>query len=118
MRTAFAALALLLTLSACASVEEAYGRPDPFEWSYFEGSAEDVVNAIDQTFQQSGIRVESIYTQEDGVIVTVAGRTNSARFSQIRVQRTDVETFTARAQIYPEGDPLPRWLETEISGRI
>ena len=30
----------------------------------------------------------------------------------------DVEDFASRAQIYPQRDPLPRWLEMEVSGRM
>ena len=122
MRLSLLATALLLTLGlgGCtnASIAEAYGRPDPFDWSYFEGSPEEVVSAIGETFQQSGIRVESVRSQDDGVIVTVVGRFDPAGYTQIRVQQTDVDEFTARAQVYPQGNVLPRWLESEISGRI
>jgi hypothetical protein len=122
MRAVLPALALLLTLSlgACtnASIAEAYGRPDPFDWSYFEGSPEDVVSAIGETFQQSGIQLESVRTDDAGVIVTVSGRFDPAGYTQILVQETDEEDFSARAQVYPQGDALPRWLEAQISGRI
>ena len=120
MRTLVAAAALALTLSACtnASIAEAYGLPDPFEWTYFQGEAADVVAAIDDSFNQTGIRVESIRNEADGVVLTISGASGRADFRQILVQSTDVEDYTARAQIYPERDPLPRWLETQVSGRI
>ena len=119
MRPLFAA-ALALALSACsgASVEEAYGLPDPFEWTYFRGDAEDVVAAIGQAFNRSDMRVESIRNEEDGVVVTITARQGSADVHQILVQRTDVEDYSARAQLFPQRDPLPRWLETEVSGRM
>jgi ABC-type glycerol-3-phosphate transport system substrate-binding protein len=120
MRTLFAATALALTLSACsgASIDEAYGLPDPFEWTYFRGEAADVVAAIDDSFNQSGIRVESIRNEAEGVVLTISSGTGRADFSQILVQPTNVEEYSARAQIYPQRDPLPRWLEAQVSGRI
>ncbi len=117
MRIAFAVLAVL-SLSACASIEEAYGQPDPFDWSYFEGSPEAVVSALDAAFQQSGVRLESVQDEGGGVVLTLSSRFGSADFTQIRVQATDVEDYASRAQVYPQGDPLPRWLEIEVSGRM
>lgn len=116
MRTALA-LSLVVALAGCtnATIEEAYGRPDPFEWTYFDGAASDVVDALQEAFNQSGVRVESIRDEAGGVVLTLASRMGSADYTQILVQRTDVEDFTARAQIYPTGAPLPRWLEMEIS---
>ncbi|WP_420456921.1 hypothetical protein [Rubrivirga sp.] len=120
MRTLAALVLLSLGLAGCAtaSIEEAYGQPDPFEWTYFHGSPGDVVSAIGEAFQQSGTRIESVQNEADGVVMTLSTRFGSADFSQIRVQATDVEDYSARAQIYPQGDPLPRWLETEVSGRM
>ena len=115
------ALAVLTAalLGGCAPLEEAYGRPDPFDWTYFEeGTASDVVDALQETFQQSGLRVESIRNEADGVIVTLSSRRGTVDFTEVLVQNTDVEGFTVRAQIYPSRDPLPRWLEMEVSGRI
>ena len=108
------------TLGGCASasVAEAYGLPDPFEWTYFRGAPTDVVEAIGVAFQQSGTRIESVRNEDAGVVITLSSRFGSADFSQILVQGTDVEDYTARAQIYPQGRPLPRWLEADISGRI
>lgn len=123
MRTSLAGLALLLTagaLGACtnASLAEAYGQPDPFKWTYFEGSPQDVITALEQTFNQGEIRIESYQEEGGGTVLTVAPRSGSADVTQILVQATDVEDYTARAQVYPQGAPLPRWLEIEVSGRI
>ena len=122
MRTLPLSLALLFTLGlgGCsnASVAEAYGQPDPFEWTYFRGSPRDVVAAINVAFDQSGVRVESIRDEAGGTILTLSSRFGTAEFDQILVQSTDVEDYTARAQVYPQRDPLPRWLEAEVSGRI
>ncbi len=118
MRPLAASALLLFGLAGCASLEEAYGLPDPFEWTYFSGSPNDVVSAIGEAFQLSNTRVESVRTEADGVVITVSPQRGSASFSQIRVQATDVEGYSARAQVYPQGNPLPRWLETEVSGRM
>lgn len=119
MRTALA-LGLLVALAGCsgASIEEAYGRPDPFDWTYFYGEADDVVGALEDTFAMSGVRIESVYEEAGGVVLTLGARAGSGDFTQVLVQETDVEDFTARAQIYPVGAPLPRWLEMEVSGRL
>lgn len=119
MRALFA-LGLVVALAGCsgASIEEAYGRPDPYDWTYFHGEAGDVVVALEETFALSGVRVESIQREADGLVLTMSSRLGSANFVQVRVQETDVEDYTSRAQIYPTQAPLPRWLEMEVSGRI
>ena len=113
-------LAALLLFGGCtnATIAEAVGRPDPFDWTYFDGSAEDVVDALVETFQATGVRIESVRTEDEAAILTLSSRLGSATFSEIRVERTEAEGFSARAQIYPDQDPLPRWLEQEVSGRI
>lgn len=118
MRIALASLALVLALGACATIDEAYGRPDATDWTYFNGSAEDVVRAIGATYAHTGGRVESVRSEGGGTVVTIGSRRGSAQVTEVLVQETDVEGFTARAQIYTQSQPLPRWLEMEISGRI
>lgn len=117
---ALLALGLVVALAGCsgASIEEAYGQPDPFDWTYFHGEAGDVVTALQETFSFSGLAVESVREEAGGVVVTLGAREGRADFSQILVQETDVEDYTARAQIYPVQARLPRWLEIEVSGRI
>lgn len=120
MRTLALTAIALFTAAGCtnASIAEAYGRPDPFEWTYFEGSTSDVVDALVETFAQSGVRVESVRNEDDGMILTLSSRLGSADYTEIYVEATDVESFTARAQIYPDRDPLPRWLEAQVSARM
>jgi len=118
MRTALASLTLVLALGACATIDEAYGRPDSQDWTYFDGPPEAVVQALEDTFRLSGIRVESIRSEGGGTVVTFASRRGSASVSEVLVQATEVEGFSARAQIYTQSEPLPRWLEMEVTGRI
>ena len=118
MRTSLLVAVLALTFGGCASFEEAYGRPDPFEWTYFRGEPGDVVSAIDQALNLSNIRVESVRNEAGGALMTLSSRAGSADFDQILVQSSDAEDFASRAQIYPQRDPLPRWLEMEVSGRM
>ncbi|MGB3541688.1 hypothetical protein [Rubrivirga sp.] len=119
MRT-LTVFAALLMLGGCtnATIAEAIGRPDPFDWTYFDGNADDVVDALVESFQLSGVRVESVRTQDEAAILTLGAQRGSARFAEIRVERTDTEGYGARAQTYPDQNPLPRWLEQEVSGRL
>lgn len=118
MRIPLIVALLALTFGGCASIEEAYGRPDPFEWTYFRGDPRAVVGAIDEALNLSNIRVESVRSEAGGTLLTLSTRAGSADFEQILVQSTDAEDFASRAQIYPQRDPLPRWLEMEVSGRM
>ena len=118
MRAVVLSALALLTFTGCATIDEAYGRPDPFEWTYFEGSPEAVIDAIGQAFSTTPAIVESARDDVDGTVLTVALRRGSAETSQILVQSTDVEAFSARAQLFPERAPLPRWLEMQVSGRM
>lgn len=138
MRSVLVPLAFILTLGACASIDEAYGRPDALEWTYFHGSPDGVADAIgaamvggpnlgqrlaetDSRREPSlmdGYHVASVQSVEAGLVLTITPRRGSAEATEILVQETDVEGFTARAQLYPQGRPLPRWLEIEINGRI
>ena len=108
----------LLALGACATFEEAYGRPDPTRWTYFEGSADQVVQAIQQALSGGTLRVEGARAESDGTVLTIANWEGSADTTEILVQNTDIEDFGSRAQLYPRRRPLPRWLEIEISGRM
>jgi hypothetical protein len=119
MRSSLVLLAVCLTAFAgCSTFEEAYGRPDPTRWTYFEGTADEVVQAIAQTLNEGPLRVEGARDEADGTVLTISDSEGSSDISQILVQATDVEEFGARAQIYPRRRPLPRWLEIEITGRI
>ncbi len=121
MRTVLPLLAVaLIGLAGCtnASLAEAYGRPDPFEWTYFRGSSSDVVMALRVSLSQASIAVESVRDNEDGTVLTVSSRFDQSQSDQILVQSTAVEGFRSRAQLYPGRDPLPRWLETEVAARL
>ena len=110
----------LVALGGCtnASIAEAYGRPDPFEWTYFEGPPEAVLEALRESFYQTGLVVESVREHERGVVMRVSQRLNEGRSNQIYVEGTEEEGFGTRAQVYPQRDPLPRWLEIEVAARI
>lgn len=120
MRTSALALTAfsLLALGACATFEEAYGRPDPLDWTYFEGEPGAVVEALGDAFLTTGIRVESVRSEAGGTIMTLSSRAGTADFTEVLVQPSTEEGFASRAQVYPVGRPLPRWLEMEVSGRI
>ncbi len=122
MRSLALALAALVSLAGCSgsTFDEVLNQPDALDWTYFEGTSEDVIVAIQEAYALSNQRVESVEANEDlgGTIVTVTSRTGSADLSQILVQSTSVEAYRSRAQVYPDRDPLPRSLEIAISGRI
>lgn len=115
---ALALAVLALAAAGCSTFEEAYGRPDPFDWTYFEGPPQAVIDAIGATFAQTGVRIESYREEAGGVVITMSSRQGSAQTADILVQATTEEGFGSRAQFYPVGDPLPRWLEMEITGRL
>ncbi|HEX8299214.1 MAG TPA: hypothetical protein VF594_08655 [Rubricoccaceae bacterium] len=124
MRT-FTLLALLATaalgatsLSGCArgvTFDDAYGRPDATEWTYFNTPAQTVIDAITRYYSGRGVATESARNEGGGVVLTIANRSGSASTSQILVQSTDVEGFQARAQVYPIRRPLPRDVETFVT---
>lgn len=121
MRSVLCAFAALVVLAGCSGTfDEVFNRPDSLDWTYFEGTPQEVVVAIQEAYAFSSLRVESVETDEDlgGTIVTLTPRTGSADMSQILVQATTVEGFKSRAQFWPSRDPLPRALEIEISGRV
>ena len=111
---------VLLAGCAGATFDDVYNTPDSLDWTYFSGSKADVVQAIQETYARSGIRVESIGEDADlgGTLVSLAERSGSGDIAYILVQSTTVEGYRARAQIYPGRRPLPRDLEIEISGRM
>ena len=117
------ALATLLAapiLAGCgtATIDEAFGRPDATEWTYFEGPAQEVLVAIRQFYSARGVATESARDEAGGVILTLAVASGSADVGQILVQATNVEGFESRAQIYPTRRPLPQALETDITRRF
>lgn len=119
MRTPLlAALVALAGLAGCvrgATIDGAYGRPDSTEWTYFEGPAQTVLDAITRYYSFRNIATESARDENGGIVLTLAPRSGSAEVGQILIQATDVEGFQSRAQIYPTHRPLPRDLEIGIT---
>lgn len=114
-------LAPLLALVACApgaTIDGAYGRPDATTWTYFEGSARDVVDAISRYYTFQDVRTESVRSEGGGLVLTLASRRGGAGLAQILVQPTTVEGFESRAQLYPVGRPLPRDLEDGVTREL
>lgn len=110
-----------LSLSACApgvTWAEAYGEPDPLDWSYFEASPGAVIQATDQALSFSSIRIESATDVDDGTLLTLSRRFGSSAFTEIYVETSDVEGYGARAQIYRRDAPLPDNLEIAIRAQL
>ena len=122
MRTLFL-LTLLATaggagLSGCArgvTFDDAYGRPDATEWTYFDSPAQTVIDAVSRYYSSRGVATESARNEGGGVVLTIANRSGAGSISQILVQATDVEGFQARAQVYPIRRPLPSDVETFVT---
>ena len=116
-----AAVLISLSLAGCArgvTLAEAYGEPDPFNWSYFEASPAAVIQATNQALSFSNIRIESVQDVEGGAVMTLSGRYGSAAFTEILVQPTAEEGYGARAQIYRRDAPLPDDLEVAIRAQF
>ncbi|MEM0962530.1 MAG: hypothetical protein AAGK21_08360 [Bacteroidota bacterium] len=119
MRALALGLATLVLVSGCASIEEAFGRPDPYDWTYFEeGSVDDVVDAMVDSFRQTGISVESVREEAEGAVLTISQTFDGSNFTEVLVQPSTVEGFESRAQLYLQSEPLPRWLEVQITSRL
>ena len=113
--------AAFVTLAGCsaggATYDEAYGRPDATRWTYFELPAERVVAGVEAFYDGTEIVLERTREEEGGVVLSLASRRGGARVEQILVQRTTVEGFASRAQLFPQRRPLPREMEQFLSGR-
>ena len=110
-----------LGLAGCArgvTYDDAYGRPDATEWTYFEGSPQAVLDAITRYYSIRDVATESARNENGGVVLTLASRSGSADVGQILVQATTEEGFLSRAQVYPSRRSLPRDLEVGITGDL
>ena len=118
MRTV--SLLALLVLVGCngATFDEVYGRPDATEWTYFEGAAADVVEAIQAAYAGTDLVVEGIGSEAEGTVITLSLRSGSPDLVQYLVQATETQGFSSRVQTYPVARPIPRWLEIDVSGRL
>lgn len=115
-----AAVVLLGALAGCsgATFDEAIGVPDSLDWSYFQGSFYDVRSAVEETLNANDLRVEGVRDEDGGTVLTVTRGGASSDIREIRIEPTDAEGYGARAQVFPQGAPLPRWLEIGVSGRL
>lgn len=110
-----------LSLAACApgvTWAEAYGEPDPLDWSYFEASPSAVIEATSQALSFSSVRIESATSLDEGILLTLSRRFGSAAFSEIYVEESDEAGYGARAQIYRRDAPLPDNLEVAIRAQL
>lgn len=114
------ALVLGIALAGCAgaTLDDVYGVPDATDWTYFQGSFYDVSAAIEETLLANDVRVEGVRSEDGGTILTITQGGASPAINEIRIEPTEVEGYGARAQVYPDRDPLPRWLEIGVSGRL
>lgn len=115
---AVVAMTGLAALSGChrgLTIDQAYGRPDATEWTYFNVPAQRTLDAVRRFYSGQGVSTESARDEAGGVVLTLAVRQGSGDTGQILVQSTRVEGFQSRAQVYPSGRPVPEDLETYIT---
>ena len=116
--TLVATAGLAASLTGCArgvTYDEAYGRPDATDWTYFNVPARQVVGAISQFYSDRGVATEQTRDEAGGIVMTFANRRVGGETAEILVQATTVEGFEARAQLYPGRRPVPRELETFVT---
>ena len=109
------------TAAGCArgvTYDEAYGRPDSRDWSYFRGSTTQVVEAIGRVLAFSDVSVESVGTVEGGTVVTLGGRFGGMDMEEIYIEATSEEGFGSRAQLYGRQTPLPIRFERDIAREL
>jgi hypothetical protein len=111
----------LLVAAGCApgvTYDEAYGRPDSQDWTYFRGSTGDVVEAIGRVLAFSGTSIESVGQVPGGTVVTLGARYGSGDMEEIYIESTTREGFGSRAQLYGRQTPLPIRFERDISREL
>lgn len=114
------ALATLLAapiLAGCgtATIDEAFGRPDATEWTYFTQSPADVQTSLSQYYRDRGVATEQSRDEAGGVVLTFANQRTGGQTAEILVQATATDGFAARAQLYPGRRPLPRDVEAFVT---
>ena len=107
----------LAALAGCsgATFDDVYGVPEPLDWTYFQGSTDDVTSALEETLQTNGLGVEGVRNEDGRTVLTVVHGGGSARVHEIRVEPTTAKGYGARAQVLPGRDLLPRWIEFGVS---
>ena len=115
------ALALVAMLGGCTkglTYDEAYGRPDSQDWTYFRGSEGDVVEAMKRVLAFSNVAVESVGKVDGGTVVTLAQRFGGMDMEEIYIETTSEEGFGARAQLYGRQTPLPIRFERDVAREL
>ncbi len=119
MRTLLTALLVASAgLAGCArgvTYDEAYGRPDATEWTYFNVPPSRVADAISQFYSDRGLATEQTRDEAGGTVLTFASRRSGGETAEVLVQATTVEGFETRAQLYPGRRPLPRNVEAFVT---
>ena len=119
MRTLLIALLVASAgLAGCArgvTYDEAYGRPDATEWTYFNVPARQVADAISRYYSDRGVATEQTRDEAGGVVLTFADRRAGGETAEILVQATTVEGFESRAQLYPGRRPIGRDVEAFVT---
>lgn len=114
-----AVLLLAVVAAGCATFDEVYGVPESQDWSYFEGSPEEVAYATRDALAYTGYTVQSVSPAPGGgYLISIVGRYESERWAQIRVMPYEYEDYLSRAQTYPQGRRLPDRLRFEIENEI
>ncbi len=111
----------LLVAAGCApgvTYDEAYGRPDSQDWTYFRGSTGDVVEAMTRVLAFSTTSIESVGEVPGGTVVTLSGRYGGGEMEEIYIESTSKDGFASRAQLYGRQTPLPIRFERDISREL
>ncbi|GAB5537617.1 MAG: hypothetical protein Rubg2KO_38660 [Rubricoccaceae bacterium] len=111
----------LLVAAGCApgvTYDEAYGRPDSQDWTYFRGSTTEVVQAIEDVLAFTTTSVESVGKVPGGTVVTLSERYGGGDVEEIYIEDTTKDGFGARAQLYGRQTPLPLRFEQDISREL
>lgn len=112
---------VLLVAAGCApgvTYDEAYGRPDSQDWTYFRGTPAEVVVAIERVLAFSGTAIESVGKVPGGTVVTLGERYGGGAMEEIYIEATSKEGFGSRAQLYGRQTPLPIRFERDISREL
>lgn len=112
---------VLLVAAGCApgvTYDEAYGRPDSQDWTYFRGSTAEVVEAMERVLAFSTTTIESVGRVPGGTVVTLTERYGGGAMEEIYIEATDKDGFGARAQLYGRQTPLPIQFERDVAREL
>lgn len=111
----------LLVAAGCApgvTYDEAYGRPDSQDWTYFRGTPAEVVEAMGRVLAYTSTTIESVGQVPGGTVVTLSERYGGGAMEEIYIEATDKEGFGARAQLYGRQTPLPVRFERDVAREL